>query len=205
MRRIIRGFLWLIKGVLLAIALAAMILWPLSDWAAGEASVFHVTPRSGEVDEIWFQVFWVDGLVELSQWRNKFPGTRFRESGWTEAHAGWNARTSPILDNFFSVTVASDHSLGPLRWNFHIKNGPRQVNDKCHIVLPLWLLALLAAAWPLTSLTLLLRRRARRRRLARTGCCVQCGYDLRATPQAGGELVTRCPECGTATSPVKDG
>ena len=30
MRRIVRGVLWIVKGTLLAIALAALVLWPWS-------------------------------------------------------------------------------------------------------------------------------------------------------------------------------
>jgi hypothetical protein len=37
---------------------------------------------------------------------------------------------------------------------------------------------------------MLLPAHRRRRRRRQTGCCVVCGYDLRATPE-------RCPECGT--------
>lgn len=45
-------------------------------------------------------------------------------------------------------------------------------------------------------------RRARAaRRLAR-GLCPTCAYDLRASPEPGGPLLDRCPECGTATPPV---
>ena len=33
-------------------------------------------------------------------------------------------------------------------------------------------------------------------------CCERCGYDLRATPTAGGTLLERCPECGTETAVV---
>jgi hypothetical protein len=53
-----------------------------------------------------------------------------------------------------------------------------------------------APAWPLlvslglVSLGVMLR--VRRRRARRAGRCVQCGYDLRATPQ-------RCPECGSVS------
>jgi hypothetical protein len=47
--------------------------------------------------------------------------------------------------------------------------------------IPYWLLALIAAL-PMSLIWFTLRRR-------RPGCCLNCGYDLRATPD-------RCPECG---------
>ena len=57
------------------------------------------------------------------------------------------------------------------------------------LVLPHWFLAGLlslpaAAGWT---------ARARKARRRRHGRCMQCGYDLRATPD-------RCPECGTPTA-----
>jgi len=51
------------------------------------------------------------------------------------------------------------------------------------------LVALVGALAPLLALSMHLRRRNR----IVSGCCVKCGYDLRATPD-------RCPECGTVAA-----
>jgi hypothetical protein len=53
------------------------------------------------------------------------------------------------------------------------------------IRIPLWMTIGLLALLPLVRFTR--ARRASRR--AAAGCCLNCGYDLRASP-------TRCPECG---------
>jgi predicted amidophosphoribosyltransferase len=57
------------------------------------------------------------------------------------------------------------------------------------LIIPYWPLALLAAAYPLIAASKLIRSHLRRR----AGCCIACGYDLRASPD-------RCPECGRATN-----
>jgi hypothetical protein len=63
------------------------------------------------------------------------------------------------------------------------------------LLLPYWLLIALTAIPPLVWFA---RRRADHHRRARN-LCVICGYDLRATPEATGPLLERCPECGAET------
>jgi hypothetical protein len=55
------------------------------------------------------------------------------------------------------------------------------------VELPYWAVALLSAFLP----GIRARRAYRRYRRCQRGCCVNCGYDLRASP-------LRCPECGRA-------
>ena len=61
--------------------------------------------------------------------------------------------------------------------------------------LPLWFLASVTAIGPLWATRSAALRRRRKLRRSR-GLCVNCGYDLRATPD-------RCPECGDETMIVK--
>jgi hypothetical protein len=99
---------------------------------------------------------------------------------FTHAPDGWQYFRSPYENRYEHLAV---HRQRPAPGN----GGW----DRWLIVLPLWLPMLISAA-PLAAGWRLRKRRGR------TGTCVQCGYDLRATPD-------RCPECGTAvnaTSPT---
>ena len=72
-----------------------------------------------------------------------------------------------------------------------LRGGPFDVdfdNDDLHLRFPHWLPA---AILGLMSIFFIRKSRRLRHRL---GCCPNCGYDLRATPE-------RCPECGLAVKP----
>ena len=59
--------------------------------------------------------------------------------------------------------------------------------DRARVQIPIWVMILLAMPFYPAAVALKFRWRRRRRRAANQ--CLDCGYDLRATPQ-------RCPECG---------
>ena len=102
-------------------------------------------------------------------------------AGGTQASPGgeWDV---PYL-NSQDLNVQQDWSFA-LR---HVKYPPG--NQIWVVMVPYWLLILLTAVLPTIWLVLILRHRRR----VRAGACLNCGYDLRATPD-------RCPECGTVPS-----
>jgi hypothetical protein len=102
------------------------------------------------------------------------------------------------------VDLRSDTRLALPRWlgviyvgGSHVKPGWDE--SAWYVTVPHSLAALIFLVPPVAWLVPRLRRR--RRRLARR--CVACGYDLRATPDKGGTLLQRCPECGTQAAGMK--
>ena len=195
MRRIVRGVLWVVKGGLLVIALAALVVWPLSYRSIGILSISRWTLRPDNV-ETCCDFGWVYGRMIVSVYDEKYPG---RERPLVPQ--GWQWKTGSYVRSGWEEH-SYETSWGPLRWHSATMRITGMTGTVRDARMSCWLLSLMAGAWPLTSLTLLLRRRARRRRLARTGCCKNCGYDLRATPQASGKKLPRCPECGTPADPA---
>jgi hypothetical protein len=69
--------------------------------------------------------------------------------------------------------------------------GGQSCKTSTALFVPYWFLVVLSVASALT----VSRGTSRERRRTRAGCCLICGYDLRATPQ-------RCPECGLLVKPT---
>lgn len=188
MRRIIRGCLWLIKGTLLTTALAALVLWPWSYRHRRGVAISRVMLMSDRVAMVEFGLASGKGRIEVNKQRQEYlgEGLDFGRALATTHGAGWrwtvDSGTSFKAAHPSWEPVQSQSGAGTVR-------GHSQTERNASF--PCWLLALVTGAWPLANFTLLIRRRARRRRLALAGCCTMCGYDLR-----GGH--DRCPECGAS-------
>lgn len=195
MRKLLRRILWLVKGLLLAVFLAVIVLWVrsycrcdvLSDTRRGENDGWktaigpELSSRLGWLSADWTVVSWPAKRV--------IPDDYFR--------GGFYRTSVPAGDTIGHAR--EEYGLGSVRWGrdwLHLyskSNEPRLYYDSHVLRVQHWLLAMICGAWPMTSLFLATRRAIKRRRLMQAGCCKACGYDLRATPQ-------RCPECGAVSS-----
>jgi hypothetical protein len=78
---------------------------------------------------------------------------------------------------------------GGFEW--HTRDRPRTGTWYARGAAPIWSIAAAAAVLPLGWTGMHWRLHLRTRRRKNSGLCLQCGYDLRASPE-------RCPECGAA-------
>ena len=69
------------------------------------------------------------------------------------------------------------------------------IESRITLILPHWFVALISVILP--DLWWRGKRRRLRQYRRANNLCEACGYDLRATPEKGGALLARCPECGS--------
>lgn len=167
MRRVARFAFTLCSAVSLLLCAAACVLWARSGTVMD--GVRHAVPvRSDAVSTSSFTLF------------TRGNALHYLYVGPSEGTPpGWKVLNDPQPPRFVTMTDRPKWQAlgfgrgGGTGWRF--------------VSVPFWFLVpsmlVLPALWLLAQV--------RRRRLARAGRCLTCGYDLRASPG-------RCPECGTA-------
>ena len=169
----VRGFLWIIKGLLLLIAVGAAVMWPVSRGRqmAVIAERYAAGPESGEYRD-YSAGCWDGRAFLVRQWQDPGgPGLAWFRAKALAGGEGWRWKRGSKASSWDEEAWPS--RWGPLRCDFFDLNNPGVTFHGRTIAAPLWLVALAAGAWPLASITLLIRRRRKRRRLALVGCCQQ--------------------------------
>jgi hypothetical protein len=152
---------------------------------------------------------------ELVLWRSSWPEDPSASSASILFHAYRSSRSSPLL--LYAVEGVEElwvnqyarivETRGPMLWadgptvggwyhaGFGLQwtlSGGAHPDNLAAAYIPAWSLLITFAV----SYAALLVYRSHRRRLLNSVRCARCGYDLRASP-------SRCPECGTARSPLR--
>jgi hypothetical protein len=157
-------------------------LWVFSHWVTfvveqgsgqyRDAGGYTAVCRSCTVD---------DGSAFLVFVRARHPNVPIRS---VYPPAGWHWRRE-TGEPSPSAGWPTDGSVLGFRYSDECRGSAGIGHRVVWVTVPLWAPALMAAAGP----GVWLARKTRRHRRMRSGLCVACGYDLRATPG-------RCPECG---------
>jgi hypothetical protein len=164
----------------LLLCLAVIGLWGWGRSPTGRLVVQRVTPwsmcgvsasRRGE--------------LHLERWR------QYTTYPLPDGMLGWSCKTLPDDDHLALLPKFFPESRPPVA-GFFVAHEKREYDEITQVLMPMWFVVSGFALLPLAAGMRLVRHRRRARRLA-AGCCIACGYDLRASLKGG-----RCPECGLA-------
>jgi hypothetical protein len=199
LRTIARITLLSIKGFLLAVALAAVVLLIWYPSKPGQIRMTQWAARDGRVDGRRAFFGYHAGRVGFARFHVNFREHalhRLRYDFWRE---GVGRRWSAEAACDWERAGGTEGHWGPFTWGVVGTAEDNADGEYLYASAPWWAIALISGTWPVASGALLIRRRLGARRRARAGHCRRCGYDLRATPEAGGAILDRCPECGADT------
>ncbi len=183
----------LLAVVSLVLCLATAALWIRSEFRGDEVqySSFGSAGTSQSIDGVGYARGLFVYAHAFYQARRK-PVPRMWGPGWhvfSAVPGGFHAREIRAHGFYFL-----GFGYAALSWTFNAGTGPVTLTRKDRLLcVPVWFVMLLLALAPVRWLVL--KRREIRNRPRHL--CANCGYDLRATPDAGGPLLERCPECGT--------
>lgn len=155
---------WIATALSLAVCGAALALGVRSHFVCDSAA------WRAHGGDPWNQVVSSRGRIELQRWKPDL------ECGFSSSQCGVSLSHYPV--DRWDVRSPSVCGFG---W--------RRSEDSLHLAVPHYAVALGGVPLPLGS-AVRRKRRHRQERRRRTGLCLSCGYDIRATPE-------QCPECGT--------
>jgi hypothetical protein len=176
----------LLAAISLLLCLGTIVLWfrGMSHW---DEAIYFNTPNqggSGTGNEVHVHTFGGSFAVEFDLLRDSPSQPLVKR--W------FITRTADLSQTGFRDYLT--YRLGPptvtgFGWSAKQQSPPLPFGqrEQCAVRIPKWFVILVSAGLP----ALWLRRRLirRRRQRAQQQLCINCGYDLRATPD-------RCPECG---------
>jgi hypothetical protein len=179
MRRVPRILLTAATAVLLVLGVAVVALWVRSYWCRDGVGIEHNAPNFWRIEVTSAP----QGCVTIVYHSASFPPRPGARERWY-----FKRTTSPPVARWDLL-----FSRRPVRWEFagFVYAAPPSPRGERFRILtfPLWFASAVLAAPLALAIRLIKRKRA-----AKSGRCLSCGYDLRATPD-------RCPECGRAVPP----
>ena len=179
-----RGCWWGVLGLSLALFAAVTSLWIRSYFRYDR--VEYVGPRDEQRRYLCITLDSLLGAFSISVFEYREVVVNDRSTGYT----GVKFETNPA---YKYVRSRPGWGLDRFDWNWEEVDWVDLEWTSVKGELPYW------CPWLASGLPLAVAYGLRRRRMGRrgAGCCLRCGYDLRASPD-------RCPECGTPVGFVTD-
>ena len=193
MRRLARRLLTLCSALSLVLCAAVCVLWVRSysradifgyEFGGPDPLGWRHSHRAIKTSNGYLRVWKFDEVNRFNVPTHPFTPVSERTR--------WFLKTQPLEWRTYELRPRTWH-FGIGWWDQHTRFPERQI-DAWVLAVPCWYLVVALSAIPAYWMAARLLQVRRRLRRAKSGSCIGCGYDLRASPD-------RCPECGAVREP----